>query len=81
MEVIRRNHSQVKVRIYPHREAACGEATCKATNAMDYFERDIRKTPDLRPRFMRMSLLKEWIEVSEMAALRFRNLGIFYLPS
>ena len=74
LEVIRSNQSQVKVKGYPY-----WEATCEATNAKEYFERDIREMSD-RPRFLRIAVLKEWIEFSEMAAVRFRNLGIFYLP-
>ena len=72
----RRSHSQVMVRsnTYPY-----WEATCEAINAREYFERDLRETLD-RPRLIRIALLKEWIEFSEMAALRFRNLGIFYIP-
>ena len=74
--VSRRNHSSVKVAsdTYPY-----WEATCEAVNAREYFERDLRETLD-RPRLIRVALLKEWIEFSEMAALRFRNLGIFYIP-
>ena len=74
VRVTRRNHSQVNVTGAPG-----WEATCEAINAKKYFERDPRETSD-RPRLMRIAELKEWIEVSEMAALRFRNLGIFYLP-
>ena len=72
----RRNQSSVKVKsdTYPY-----WEATCEAVNAREYFERDLRETVD-RPRLVRVALLKEWIEFSEMAALRFRNLGIFYIP-
>ena len=74
--VSRRNQSSVKVKsdTYPY-----WEATCEAVNAREYFERDLRETVD-RPRLVRVALLKEWIEFSEMAALRFRNLGIFYIP-
>ena len=74
--VSQRNHSPVRVEsaTYPY-----WEATCEAVNARAYFERDLRETVD-RPRLIRVSLLKEWIEFSEMATLRFRNLGIFYIP-
>ncbi len=74
--VSRRNHLSVKVKSdsYPY-----WKATCEAVNARQYLERDLRETVD-RPRFIRVALLKEWIEFSEMAALRFRNLGIFYIP-
>ena len=74
--VSRRNQSSVKVEsdTYPY-----WEATCEPVNAREYFERDLRETVD-RPRLVRVALLKEWIEFSEMAALRFRNLGIFYIP-
>ena len=74
VRVIRCNQSQVKVSGYPH-----WEARCEATNAKEYFERGLRESSD-RPRFIRITLLKEWIEHSQMAALRFRSLGIFYLP-
>ena len=74
--VSRRSNSQVNVRssASPH-----WEATCMAVNAREYFERDLRETLD-RPRLIRIVEIKEWIEFSEMAALRFRNLGIFYIP-
>ena len=74
--VSRHNNSQVKVRSYAY---PYWEAECEAANAREYFERDILETLD-RPRFIRVALLREWIEFSEMAALRFRNLGIFYIP-
>ena len=74
--VSRRNHSSVRVEsaTYPF-----WEATCEAVNARAYFERDLREAVD-RPRLIRVAMLREWIEFSEMAALRFRNLGIFYIP-
>ncbi len=74
--VSRRNQSSVKVEsdTYPY-----WEATCEPVNAREYFERDLRETVD-RPSLVRVALLKEWIEFSEMAALRFRNLVIFYIP-
>ena len=74
--VTRRGRSQVKVlSVAP----PYWEATCEAVNAKRYLERDLRETLD-GPRFMRIAMLKEWIALSRMAVLRFRNLGIFYIP-
>ena len=74
--VSRRGHSQVMVRSNAH---PYWEANCDPTNSREYFERDLRETLD-RPRLIRITLLKEWIESFEIAALRFRSLGIFYIP-
>ena len=73
--VSRRNHSSVKV------ESAyrSWEATCGAINARKYFERDLRGTGD-KSGLIRIGALREWIVSSGMAALRFRNLGIFRIP-
>ena len=74
IELIRRSHLRVQITGFPG-----WEATCEATNAKDYFQKDIQETVN-RPRFIHITMLKEWIEFSQMSALRFRNLGFFHLP-
>ena len=74
--VSRHNHLSVKIASDAH---PYWEATCEAVNARKYFERDVRETLD-GSRFIQVALLKEWIGIREIAALRFRNLGIFYIP-
>ncbi len=74
IEVIRRKDLRVQIRGFPG-----WEATCEATSANEYFKRDIHETA-YRPRFIPLTMLKEWIEFSRLSALRFRHLGFFHLP-
>ena len=54
--------------------------TCRATNARDYFQTSTGSLSDFGAIGIGALQLREWIDGWEETALRFRSLGIFYLP-
>ena len=54
--------------------------TCSAINARDYFQMRTGSLSDFGAIGIEAPQLREWINGWEETALRFRSLGIFYLP-
>lgn len=57
------------------------ESTCSATNARNYFLQRTGSLSDIQGIGVEAPQLREWIDVRDWTALRFRGLGVFYIPS